>query len=96
MKLVEIKIDGVAHEIDADNLTLGEKWLLDREYGPTEYGIMVGLIAVALRRADPGLSEQDARERVEALTDAQVEIKADPTPAGDVPAKARKKTGSPK
>jgi hypothetical protein len=99
MAVIKVKIDDDVHEIE--KLTLGETWLLEREYGVEDvenpsnaFGAYVGLLAIATRRRSPELSEAQARVKVEALTDERIEVikeeetADDPTPAGTEKASA--------
>lgn len=77
--VIKVKIDDIIYEVE--KLTLGETWLLQRDYGVKDvenpsnaFGAYVGLLAIAMRRGDPSLTEAQARAKVEALDDERIEI----------------------
>jgi len=101
---MDITVSGVAYEIPAlDSLTIGESKILKRHSGMTldqvfdveglDGGVIGGLLAVAMKRNDPLLRDNDLDERVDALNMFEImenlaEIASeapDPTQGGQPP-----------
>lgn len=83
-----IKIDDV--ECRIEKFTLGESWLLEREYGMKDQdpenpklgvGGLLGLLAIATKRTNPNLTEAQVKKKVEELDEERIEIEEDPTSA---------------
>lgn len=80
MAILEMRLDGEAYKVDPDKLTLGEALVLKREYGMADFTAfnffdpeqMVGLFAIAVKRAHPELSEQDVLVKVEGLENGPI------------------------
>jgi hypothetical protein len=74
---LKFTLDKEKYEIDLDKVTLGEGRYLKREFGMKTYDalglldpdpdILVGLLAVCIKRAHPELSEAEVLEKVEAI-----------------------------
>lgn len=78
--LIRFKLGKDKYEIDEDDLTIGESAFLKREYDLTKFEdighddpeILLGLLAVALKRKDPELSGGDARTQAEGIKSAPI------------------------
>lgn len=78
--LIRFKVGKNKYEVDEDDLTSGEAFLLKRDYGLTDFGdlsyrdpeVMLGLIVVAIRRKHTDLSEEDARTKAEGIKTAPI------------------------
>lgn len=75
MASLKIKLDDQTYEIDPDKLTLGEARILKRDYGMATLGQlnfgdpdqMVGILAIAVKRSNPALTDADVVAKVEGL-----------------------------
>jgi len=82
MATLKMTLDGEQFEIDpsSENLTLGESELMQQEYGMSDFldlnfmnpRQMVGLFAIALKRARPELSDEDIRTKVKGIKVGEV------------------------
>jgi len=105
---LKITLDGEKYELDLDKVTLGEGRFLKSQFGMRSYSdldlldpdpdMIVGAIAVAVKRSHPELDDSEIIEKVESLSNGdyfkqlqkqiEVEVKkaeadaADPQPAG--------------
>jgi hypothetical protein len=78
--LIRFKIGKDKYEIDEDDLTAGEAFLLHRDYGLADFGdlsykdpqVLLGLITLAVRRKQPALSEDAVREQAETVKTAGI------------------------
>lgn len=77
MALLKVRIDQEQYdlELNIDNLTLGEAVLLEEhfgmdgfsEYDPNRPKILMGVFAIAAKRAEPQMTDSQALEKVGAL-----------------------------
>lgn len=78
--LIRFKLGKDKYEIDEDDLTLGEAFFLKREYDLNDFSnlshddpeVLLGLLAVALKRKDPELTDAEARTRAEGIKSAPI------------------------
>jgi hypothetical protein len=74
---LKIKLDGEQYTIDMSKITLGEGRFLKKHFGMTSYeeltiidpdpDIIVGILAVAIKREHPELDEDEIVAKVEAI-----------------------------
>jgi hypothetical protein len=117
MPVLKMKLDGEKYEVDPDTITLSEARVLKCDYGMTDFKVfnyfdpdqMVGLFAIAIKRAHPEMPDEEIRSKVEGIEtgpifeelheqlEAALRDAVDPPTAGaesSAPAKAKGKSGS--
>jgi hypothetical protein len=77
MGVLKITIDKAKYEIDLNKITLGEGRFLKKNFGMSSYSelseidpdpdVLVGVLAVAIKREHPELDEDEILAKVEAL-----------------------------
>ena len=75
MSLMTFKMDEGTYTLDPEKLTLGEFCYLEEEYGmdhfedfePSRPRMMLGLLTIAIKRAEPDLSDEDVQARAKSV-----------------------------
>ena len=83
--IMRFKLDEREYSIERDSgkFSLGEQWMLERDYGVSPvtagegknfYGSMLGMFALAYKREHPAQSAAQVKAMIEGLTDEHFEL----------------------